>query len=94
MTNEFWAQGKINNFMLYIYSPDHSSYWGITGTKSGNSISFTMQKSTGKWVLAVQYLTNRADIPKIEQVKFECGNKATAWLPSSEDFANMAKKIK
>lgn len=95
-TEPFNDKTDDNSFLFYLYTQNHSDYRAIYGQKNGSSVSFTTDLS-GICVLCLQYkagvTTDISKFPKVEQVKIELGNKATAWVPSSEDLANIASKM-
>lgn len=84
-----------NDFLFYLYKPDHSQYFPVLGTKNGNSVRFKMH--SGNWHLCVQYFARNtqplSDFPQVEHVKIEEGENSTAWIPSSQDLADLASKL-
>ncbi|MEK3647761.1 hypothetical protein AAA413_05320 [Lactobacillus crispatus] len=93
----FDATANTSSFSVYFYTPDHSNYFQVLGNSKGNSLTFTMKNFSGIWVLCMQYNGNPTNdgnkFPKVEQVKVEQGNKATSWLPSSQDLADVISKM-
>ena len=91
---EFNGQSTDNDFMFYLYTPDHSKYTPIFGTK-GNTQNSIVFKATGEFVLCVQYKAGFGSktFPMVKNVKIEEGTKATDWIPSSQDLSTALAKM-
>ena len=90
-----WAANQVKgNFTFYIYYLNSNDYVGVTGTiLSTNSIIWECNVPTGTYRFGIQKYgkADNYDVP-ISQVKIEEGVTATAWIPSSQDLADLMSK--
>ena len=90
-----WADNSVkDNFTFYIYYLNSNKYGAVVGTVlSTNSITWKCDLPTGTYRLGIQKYggVEKYDVP-LSQIKIEEGVTATAWIPSSQDLADLISK--
>ena len=89
-----WSDHPVkDNFTFYVYYLNSNDYAAVVGTVlSTNSIIWKCGVPTGTYRLGIQkYSRGVYDVP-VSQVKIEEGVTATAWIPSSQDLADLISK--
>ncbi|NRN88437.1 hypothetical protein [Lactobacillus helveticus] len=100
LVSQFDSKSNINNFQVWLYQVSNpSTYYLVQGPQSPqklNSIVFNHGGENGLWKLCIQFFgaydTILGKTPPISQVKIEEGTNATAWIPSSQDLADLMSK--